>query len=298
MWGVVVVHCQRWGCSTRCSSSSPSSRNCSWRSSSTDQWSCCGCSSSCEGFRLAALSSKLQAANESIRFRVGSLGELMHHYDKAVQAYENVPRHNPTNVKALTQIASIYPIEVYTRYSPLLSSPLFSFYLMSHHHYCQLVLCSVLSCCCASSSSCHLPPSLISCLISHKLFASRPWSTFRGLFRLRATMERFGVHLGTVTSCRKISRHTLPINNAHHFPNPKDPTSGMEFGIPLRVSNARSEHAEESFAAVLKMTTSSRRRMSIYFRWLLFTNNRCKYDQTFGPLSTKSAFSSKTSSSS
>lgn len=59
---------------------------------------------------LAALSSKLQAANEGIWFRVGSLGELMHDYDRAIQAYENVLRHNPANVKALTQIASIHRI--------------------------------------------------------------------------------------------------------------------------------------------------------------------------------------------
>jgi hypothetical protein len=86
---------------------------------------------------LAALSSKLQAANESIWFRVGSLGELMHDYDKAIQAYENVLRHNPANVKALTQIASIFRLrEQYNKVSTsqLLLLPLLPFLSSSHEN--------------------------------------------------------------------------------------------------------------------------------------------------------------------
>lgn len=38
----------------------------------------------------------------------GALSEMMHDPEKAMFSYESVLRHNPYNVKALTQIASIY----------------------------------------------------------------------------------------------------------------------------------------------------------------------------------------------
>jgi hypothetical protein len=73
---------------------------------------------------MASLASKLSTANENTWIRlgnnilerasrmshknyVGALAELMHDGDKAMYSYENVLRHNPYNVKALTQIASI-----------------------------------------------------------------------------------------------------------------------------------------------------------------------------------------------
>jgi len=50
---------------------------------------------------------KLTTANENTWMRLGSLSELMHDPEKAMYSYENALRHNPYNVKALTQLASI-----------------------------------------------------------------------------------------------------------------------------------------------------------------------------------------------
>eukprot|EP01102_Stenamoeba_stenopodia_P007225 TRINITY_DN2010_c0_g3_i2.p1 TRINITY_DN2010_c0_g3~~TRINITY_DN2010_c0_g3_i2.p1 ORF type:complete len:532 (+),score=114.75 TRINITY_DN2010_c0_g3_i2:114-1709(+) len=58
-----------------------------------------------------ALSAKLTSMNEGIWLRLGTLSELMQDFDKAVQSYENVLRHNPTNVKALAQIAAIFRLK-------------------------------------------------------------------------------------------------------------------------------------------------------------------------------------------
>eukprot|EP01119_Soliformovum_irregulare_P008699 TRINITY_DN217_c0_g1_i1.p1 TRINITY_DN217_c0_g1~~TRINITY_DN217_c0_g1_i1.p1 ORF type:complete len:733 (-),score=188.95 TRINITY_DN217_c0_g1_i1:215-2413(-) len=56
---------------------------------------------------MASLVSKLSSANETTWMRIGSMSELMHDPDKAMMSYDNALRHNPYNVKALTQIASI-----------------------------------------------------------------------------------------------------------------------------------------------------------------------------------------------
>eukprot|EP01117_Protostelium_nocturnum_P016220 TRINITY_DN636_c0_g1_i3.p1 TRINITY_DN636_c0_g1~~TRINITY_DN636_c0_g1_i3.p1 ORF type:complete len:611 (-),score=257.02 TRINITY_DN636_c0_g1_i3:590-2422(-) len=53
------------------------------------------------------VASNLVTANEATWMRMGNLAESMHDPDKAIFSYENVLRHNPYNVKALTQIASI-----------------------------------------------------------------------------------------------------------------------------------------------------------------------------------------------
>eukprot|EP01114_Cavostelium_apophysatum_P002663 TRINITY_DN1235_c0_g1_i4.p1 TRINITY_DN1235_c0_g1~~TRINITY_DN1235_c0_g1_i4.p1 ORF type:complete len:677 (-),score=191.42 TRINITY_DN1235_c0_g1_i4:966-2996(-) len=56
---------------------------------------------------MTSLVTKLNSANETTWMRLGSLSELMHDPDKAMFSYENALRHNPCNIKALTQIASI-----------------------------------------------------------------------------------------------------------------------------------------------------------------------------------------------
>lgn len=53
-----------------------------------------------------ALAAQLTAANESAWLRMGAVSEVMNDIDKALYSYENVLRHNPYNVKALSQIAN------------------------------------------------------------------------------------------------------------------------------------------------------------------------------------------------
>jgi len=56
---------------------------------------------------MSNLFSKLNNANEDVWLHFGSISELMYDTDKTIYSYENVLRHNPYNIKALTQIASI-----------------------------------------------------------------------------------------------------------------------------------------------------------------------------------------------
>lgn len=56
---------------------------------------------------MSSLASKLSSANETSWIKLGQLAEILQEADKAMYSYENALRHNPYNVKALTQIASI-----------------------------------------------------------------------------------------------------------------------------------------------------------------------------------------------
>eukprot|EP01112_Ceratiomyxa_fruticulosa_P013180 TRINITY_DN3691_c0_g1_i1.p1 TRINITY_DN3691_c0_g1~~TRINITY_DN3691_c0_g1_i1.p1 ORF type:complete len:845 (-),score=192.51 TRINITY_DN3691_c0_g1_i1:47-2581(-) len=56
---------------------------------------------------MTNLVTKLNSTNELIWTKIGNIAEVMHDSEKAIFAYDNVLRHNPYNVKALTQIASI-----------------------------------------------------------------------------------------------------------------------------------------------------------------------------------------------
>jgi tetratricopeptide (TPR) repeat protein len=81
------------------------------------------------------LAAKLGSANENAWLRLGSLGERMNDLDKALYCYENTLRHNPYNIKALTQIASIHRTrEQYPKV------PLQIFFVKSAHwgNFCRL----------------------------------------------------------------------------------------------------------------------------------------------------------------
>lgn len=49
----------------------------------------------------------LNQLNESVWLQIGSIWESINDTDKAFMSYENVLRHNPFNIQALTQAATI-----------------------------------------------------------------------------------------------------------------------------------------------------------------------------------------------
>jgi len=57
---------------------------------------------------MSALITKLNHANEFIWLRLANLSDQLLEPEKSLAAYENVLRHNPSNITALTQIARIY----------------------------------------------------------------------------------------------------------------------------------------------------------------------------------------------